>query len=1135
MRAWLVLVALAILGIAAPAHASGLAFAIERHETPATLCPDETRWVELDVRNVGLVPWSPGSRDRIAYHWRDESGAIVEHEGLRTELPRIVLPGMRVRVRARVHAPAHRGAYVLEWAMVREDVQWQGEPAGARTTVEIAGEGPALAWSIVDAGTLPTLVAGESADVVVQLRNDGCARASAAAGDALAHRWIDGDGRVIGEGARTPMPELEPGAVVEVHASVRAPAHPGELVLAWEPVREQVAWWGAPREGDPSLAVAIEPSALAWSIVELAPVSGGRAGEEIEVRVRVRNEGTQAWTSERGDAWSYRWVDAHDRPLPIEGVRTPWPHDVAPGDEIAVHAKLVLPDEGGRWRLAWQPVREHVRWYGPPQDELDWIAEVEVEAIRLDWAIERAEVPARMWAGRTTTVRVVARNTGDTPWSPATGDRFSYRIRDANGDLVPGDGMRTELPHDVAVGESIALDVRVRPPADVGAVELELAMVREHVAWFPAPGGPARHRVRLAWAGATASVLALVGALALALVVRRGRAPSPLLVLAWIPMWTAVVVALVGEVFRDLSGIEPWADGGLAAVSSAAWAGVAVALVPARARAITAAIVAALALALALVDLGYLEFFGAIVPMSAMAAVHHLGDAHATVASLWRPRYALFVVPALAFVVALALRPHAPEPRPSLRAAFVLLLVLAGVPSARAVYELATGPVGARVFSERDNVGRIGLWNAHAFEVSRAIRARVGANELAPELRAEIAAFFAERSAAARPDALAPGANLVIVQVEALQAWVVDARVGGEAVMPFLAGADDRAVRFTSIWDQTAQGRTSDAEYLVVQSGHPLASGALAFLRADNHFDTIAHRLADAGYTTTSAHPYARGFWNRAVLHPRYGFASSRFREEIGAGPQVGWGLSDREFLARMVDTLATTPQPFFAFLVTLGLHHPYEEFPASLAELELGELEGTALGNYLQAMRHVDGALANTIARLEEKGLLANTVVVVYGDHAAGLPLSRELLALAGERGDDPTLATRMHRVAAFVWIPGAPIAGRDDRPGGAIDLGPTALQILGVAPSASFVGRSLLSDGPRVVVLPDGSAIDDARLWLARGRGGAAGDACVERTSGRGRPPVECEALAAAAQRELEVSRAVLDHDLHRSIPSP
>jgi phosphoglycerol transferase MdoB-like AlkP superfamily enzyme len=185
--------------------------------------------------------------------------------------------------------------------------------------------------------------------------------------------------------------------------------------------------------------------------------------------------------------------------------------------------------------------------------------------------------------------------------------------------------------------------------------------------------------------------------------------------------------------------------------------------------------------------------------------------------------------------------------------------------------------------------------------------------------------------------------------------------------------------------------------------------------------------------------------------------------------------------------------------------------------------------------MRHTDGALAGFFAALDRAGLLASTVVVVYGDHTAGLPLDADLLALAGVSEWDPSLPVRMHRVPAFVWIPGAPLAGRDDRPGGTIDLGPTALEILGVAPPTSAIGRSLLGDHSQLVALPDGSAVGDDRIWIARGRAGIAGDACVERATGRARPLPECDAVRQAAARELAVGRAVLDHDLHRAIPTP
>ncbi|MBC8074428.1 MAG: LTA synthase family protein, partial [Deltaproteobacteria bacterium] len=559
-------------------------------------------------------------------------------------------------------------------------------------------------------------------------------------------------------------------------------------------------------------------------------------------------------------------------------------------------------------------------------------------------------------------------------------------------------------------------------------------------------------------------------------------------------------------------------------------------LLPVRWRRLAASFVVIFAFALALVDLGYLDFFGSIVPLSALAALHHLGDAHATVFSLWHPQYLSLALPLAVLIPLWTLGPRAPT-RDRLAPAVVLagLCVLA-TPAWRGLHELATSPIGARVFSERDNVGRLGLWNAHLFEAGRTLERWIGADALAPAERERVAELYQARVATrAQPRPLARGANLVVIQVEAMQSWVVDAEIEGQRVMPFLHGADAEALHFTRVFDQTAQGRTSDAEYLLLQSSHPLRTGALSFLRAENRFDTLAHRLADAGYDTVSAHPYARGFWNRAVVHPRYGFARSMFREELGPGPQIGWGLSDAEFLSRMADVMREAPQPWFGFFVTLSLHHPYADFPAPMAELKLGDIDGTALGNYMQGMRHADGALRGFFARLRDSGLLEHTVVLVYGDHVAGLPRTPELLALEGIDRWDPSVPVRTHLVPAFVWIPGAPVHGRDDRLAGHIDLGPTVLDAVGVAPSSSMLGRSLL--GPRddrIIALPDGSAIANDRFWIARGRDQVSGGGCFD-PDGRSRARDDCTAIAAAAADELWAARTVLDHDLHHSAPDP
>lgn len=1134
----------ALVWLVWPGHAradEGLAFSIAQEHTPRRMCPGERTLVDLELVDDGLAIWSDGQRDRVAYHWREADGALRIKEGRRTTITGPVLPGQHISVRARLDAPDEPGTWLLQWAMVREHVAWFPEPAGARVRVEVAGDAPTWGWAIDGVPSEPLVAAaGERVELPVVLTDVGCVVWDRELGDALSYHLFDGDGRqLVRDGLRTPLPDTERGAAASLRAGIDLALAPGRYTLVLEPLREHLRWFGAPIRGNATRPVVVEPGALAWSVVAGEPLPAtGFAGQQLVVHRVIRNEGDTAWRPE-DDRLSYRVLDERGHATAFEGTRTPLPDIVEPGDTIELRATVTLPDRPGRYRIEWQPVREHVRWFGPAVGDDDGLRDAEVVDVgppQLAWAVESDDLGARLWAARTTVAHVRVRNIGGDRWSPAAGDRLSVRWRDADGNELGVEGMRSELPGEVAPGESVEVALRIHAPAFVGAAELELAMVREHVAWFPAPSG-ARRSVRLVWAGATTTVAVTLVVLLVGVGVARVRAGTrlaDLIAQAFVPVAVALVLIAIGESFADLSGIEPWVGTHAVAVSSAAWCVLPLLLVPVRRRALAAVPLVTVAIALALVDLGYLDFFGSIVPLSAVVAVHHLGDAHATVFSLWRPEYALIPMTLVPLVAIVVVAPRRSRPDGGRSWTVVLAtLLLAALPTWLGLRELAESGVAARVFSERDNVGRLGLWNAHGFEALRTVGRWLGADRLTPARREEVARITARASAArGQPranTAVAQGANLVVIQAEALQAWVVDAEIGGAPVMPFVRGLAD-ANLFVDVVDQTAQGRTSDAEYLVLQSNHPLRTGALAFLRADDRFDTIAHRLTAAGYDTLSAHPYARGFWNRAVLHRAYGFTTSLFREEIGAGEQVGWGLSDREFLARMADVLAERPQPFFAFFITLGLHHPYAEFPAALAELDTGELTGSPLGNYLQGMRHLDGALAGFFAALARAGLADHTVVVIYGDHVAGLPETPALLELAGIPRWDPTVPMRLHRVPALVVIPGV-AGGRRSDTVGQIDLGPTALDVLGVEAPPAFVGRSVFSAAPHELALPDGSAIAADRMWIARGRDDLAGGGCFDR-DGHGRPREDCTALEQRIADELWASRAVLDHDLFRSL---
>lgn len=1158
VAAWTVLALAALLSWwawpqPASAAAGRLSFAVAGHETPARMCPSEPRPVAIELDNDGDVGWQPSRADKLAYHWLDERGHVVVFEGERTDLPGEVAPGHSVELTARLVAPEAPGRYLLAWAMVREGERWY-PPTGDPIAVDVQGSAQALVLGVESIEVPDAWGAGERAAVPVEVVNVGCASWSAAEGDALTYRILDATtGEVIvQEGVRTPLPHTPPGERVRVPLEVEAPILEGRWVLQVRAVREHMAWFRDPPPGTADAEITIGPSPLRWAWAPVDPLPELAAGDRVSVRLRLSNVGTRAWSHAEGDRLTYR-IRGPDGELRVEdGTRTRLPRTVAPGETVEVLATLQAPREPGRFSVHWEMVREGVRWYGPPQAGPDGI-EVDVGPPRLAWSLVRADAPVQAWAGRAADMDVVIRNEGTEAWSSESGDRVSYRWRDLDGHVVVGEGERTRLPHDVAPGESIEVTMRVEAPPTAGRHVLELDMVREHVAWFHGPSGdvPAAFAVSVHRLSDVAFLLLGLGSVGLVLLRRelgRGRGGvarrrlREVLDATAVSLWVAACVYLVAESFVDLAGVQMWAGARPLALSGALLVAVPLFFLPMRVRVVLAVAATSLLCALALADLGYMHFFGSIVPLTALAAVHHLGDASETVASLMEPAYAwLLVVPLSGLVIAIGWPRGEPAAPRRTRAIAALVFAIGGLPAALRLTEATTGELGVRVFSEQDNVGRLGLVNAHLFELSRGLVALLaGPAELEPEERARVSEFFAARAKAREAPTIATGAaegaNVLLVQVEALQGWAVDASVNGQAVMPFLAGASgDDALWFRRVYDQTAQGRTSDAEYLALASGHPLRVGALCFLRADNHFRTLAHAMKEAGAATLSAHPYKRGFWNRAVLHPRYGFSTSIFRRELGSGPVIGWGLADSAFFDRLVPRLAELPEPFFGFAITLSLHHPYESFPAAFQRLDLGELQGTPVGNYLHAMHHFDAALRQMLDDLRAAGLLGRTLVVVYGDHVSRLSEPPEVLALAGIDPWDPSVPTRLRTVPVFMWIPGgeaAGLVGVRDRVGGQIDIAPTILDLLG-RPDAlpAAVGRSLLSDGPGFAALPDGGAVGQTRMFVADGRDIPREGGCFHATTGTSHPRSECAELQRRAAEELRISREVLDHDLHEA----
>jgi len=464
---------------------------------------------------------------------------------------------------------------------------------------------------------------------------------------------------------------------------------------------------------------------------------------------------------------------------------------------------------------------------------------------------------------------------------------------------------------------------------------------------------------------------------------------------------------------------------------------------------------------------------------------------HVTVADLW------LLLPLLAGAV--ALRWHVARPDAGAVRWQVVALVAAGAfavawPAASLV---ARDPddVFEYVFQRRDVVAVIGLPAYHLYDVGDYAVRRIARARIRRTTDVKAIALQWPTPSAHRPLAgAAAGANVVIVSLESFQQFVVGLSIDGQPVAPMLTALAEESLQFTRVIDQTHRGTTADAEWLALQSMHPLAAGAVATRGANLTLHALPSVLRDQGYATRSASAEPPGYWNMGRFHKRLGFDASWFIDSFPPAPWIGPGLSDAMFLPVMGERLASYVEPFMAFMLTSSSHHPYF-LPTVEQRLKLGALENTQLGHYLQTVHYTDRALGQFIAALRHSGRLDRTLLVLYGDHAAGLKLapSEVTAALSADpemAGAHPRFGRWLAgaRLPLIIRLPSATVRGTRATVAGQADITPTVLGLLGVGTGAGpWMGRDLLAAHVRPTVFTrEGLVADDRQIALPDATGG-------------------------------------------------
>lgn len=292
--------------------------------------------------------------------------------------------------------------------------------------------------------------------------------------------------------------------------------------------------------------------------------------------------------------------------------------------------------------------------------------------------------------------------------------------------------------------------------------------------------------------------------------------------------------------------------------------------------------------------------------------------------------------------------------------------------------------------------------------------------------------------------------NIILIQVESLDANIVNYRYQGEYVTPFLHKLTTKSLYFPFTLCYRHYGGTSDCEIVVNNGIEPLADFPLMKVNSYDYPNSVVKVLKKNGYSAEA-------------FHGNYGYVYTRSSAYLAMGydnffdirnmhlKERGWGAPDQEVTSFVEARLQKVKTPFLASVITFTSHEPFNNFSHFEHDNRFNGVEPALTRNYFSSIAYTDRVLEKFVTDIQKK--YPDTYFFLYGDHTPYVinsgPFRRSTLSDGGG----------MEMVPLYIVTPD----GRSHRENGGVasylDIAPTILHAAGVPYSYRSLGVDLLT----------------------------------------------------------------------------
>ena len=364
------------------------------------------------------------------------------------------------------------------------------------------------------------------------------------------------------------------------------------------------------------------------------------------------------------------------------------------------------------------------------------------------------------------------------------------------------------------------------------------------------------------------------------------------------------------------------------------------------------------------------------------------------------------------------------------------------------------------------------------------------------------------------------GKNVIILQLESLQEFVVNKKINGKEITPNLNRFLAENIEISNMYMQS-YSTTADSEFSTVTSLYPMENGMAYSKYYKNNYDDIFKMFKNAGYTTSYMHGNEGYFWNRSNVYQNMNVDNIELKDKFeDTSEEVMGYLSDELLYKQAVQKMKNYQSPFVSYIVSASSHTGFTldglQNEDEKVTIDVGKYKDTFFGNYLESANYADYAFGIFIQELKTVGLYDDTVIILYGDHN-GLDMYNEemidFLKKVDNNLTDVDIKLNYTRVLAGMKIPGI-TEMKIEKPVAKLDIKPTLAYLCGLDEGFSL-GTNMLGN-KNFVCLNNERIITDKYYYD--------GDWYEINTGNEINETEELKKYHEFMQKELDISRSVI-----------